>query len=283
MWKLKEYIRPDSVTEAVAIKQHHGPRAAYLSGGSDLMVCRPEDIETVIDIRHIGLGYVRDEDDALVIGGAALLRDAEARARHVAGGMLTAAFRDTAPWLIRNVATVAGNIANASPAADSVPALIALDARIVVSGTSEQMPVHDVFAGPHQTNLGNALIEQIRVPSSSHSVRAKFFKLARSASDIALVNLAVSCDIQDGVFHRVRISLGAVAPIPVRAVLTESLLEGQAVSRDLLWEAGETVKKEITPISDWRASAQYRSRMSGVLLRRALESFTTPEERNLNA
>src|SRR5579859_352698 len=189
MRNLKEYVRARSVDEALEIKQRLGPRAAYLAGGTDLLVCRPEEIETVIDIRHSGLRYIRDDEDAFVIGGAALLRDAEQRSGHIAGGMLTKALRDTAPWLIRNTATVAGNIANASPAADSVPALIALDAEIVLSENKSRVPIRDIYVGPHRTTLENVLIEEIRIPVEANSLNAHFFKLARSASDIALVNI----------------------------------------------------------------------------------------------
>src|SRR5690242_705505 len=118
---LREYFRPTSAEEAVAIKREYGDRAAYLAGGTDLLVHRASQLHAIIDIRHCGLGGVERDGGDLVVGGAALLRDAEAPARGVAGGMLAIALRETAPWLIRNAAGVAGNLANASPAADAVP------------------------------------------------------------------------------------------------------------------------------------------------------------------
>jgi carbon-monoxide dehydrogenase medium subunit len=279
MKNLREYYRPRSADEAVDIKREYGPRAVYLGGGSDLLVHRPRNVEAAIDIRRCGIDYVRFEDGWHVIGGGALLRDAERELADVARGMLREALRNTAPWLIRNAATVAGNIANASPAADSVPALLVLDAQLVLLGNGdEQMAVADVFDGPHRTKLGDRLIREIRIHREAGDRRAVFVKLARSASDIAQVNLAVALCREGDVARQVRIALGAVAPSPMRARRAEAVLEGQKLSAELLREVERSVREEVQPITDWRASAEYRRRMSGVLARRALERLAVSHE-----
>lgn len=271
MRELREYFRPHSAEEAVEIKCHHGTRGVYWGGGSDLLVHKSRAVEVAIDTRHAGIGYVREEGDAYVIGGAALLRDVEHDLGHVANGMLGKAIRETAPWLIRNAATLAGNIANASPAADSLPALLVLDANLLLlDGQQEVRPISDIFEGPHQTNLGDRLIQEIRIPREAGNRAAVFIKLARSKSDIAQVNVAVSLVSDAMVAREVRIALGAVAPFPMRAPMTEALLEGKRLTPELLHQAEETIKTEVRPISDWRASAEYRRQMSGVLVRRAL-------------
>jgi carbon-monoxide dehydrogenase medium subunit len=274
MKDLREYFRPRTAEGAVEIKREFGTRAVYLGGGSDLLVHRPRQVEAVIDIRHCGIEYVREEEDAYVIGGGALLRDAERLVKPVADGMLTEALRHTAPWLIRNAATVAGNIANASPAADSVPALFALDAELILmNADAERVAVEDVFEGPHRTNLGDRLIREIRLPKHATRRRSTFTKLARSASDIALVNVAVSLELDGGLVREARIALGAVAPTPIRARRAENLLQGRTVTPELRREVEELVREEVRPITDWRASEGYRRRMSGVLVRRALEQL----------
>lgn len=272
MRNLKEYLRPDSAQAAVDAKRARGGRAVYLAGGSDLLVHRPSLAETAIDIRHAGLGYVLESDDAYVIGGAALLRDAESALSGLAGDMLSLAFRDTAPWLIRNAATVAGNIANASPAADSVPALLAADAEIVVLGETEKtVPLQEILTGPHQTALGDGLIREIRIPQTVSERRGIFSKLARSHSDIAQVNVAVSFMERNGSLDSVRIALGAVAPTAVRARRAEEAIEGREPADVDVATVARLVREDISPISDWRATAEYRARMSEVIVRRALE------------
>jgi carbon-monoxide dehydrogenase medium subunit len=279
MRDLRDYHRPRTAEEAVEIKQRYGPRAVYLGGGSDLLVHRPRGVEAAVDIRRCGIDYVREESDWYVIGGGALLRDAERALANVARGMLRNALRQTAPWLIRNAATVAGNIANASPAADSVPALLALDAELVLLGDDEEHArIEEVIEGPHRTNLGDRLITEIRIGRDAGSRHAAFVKLARSASDIGLVNLAVAFQADGDVLRDVRIALGAVSPVPMRARRTEELLGGQKVSPDLLQEAERTVREEVRPISDWRASEEYRRRMSGVLVRRVVERLAMSHE-----
>jgi carbon-monoxide dehydrogenase medium subunit len=271
MRELQEYFRPSTPEEAISIKAEYGEAAAYLAGGSDLLVHRPPHVRAMIDIRHAGIGYVRREHGFLVIGGAASLRDVEAESADVAGGMLRLALRETAPWLIRNAATVAGNIANASPAADSVPALIALDAELIVMGErGETLALGEVLTGPHRTQLNGRLIREIRVPVRLGQ-RGGFIKLSRSKSDIAQVNVAVTLRLDEGVARGVRIALGAVAPTAVRATEAEAAIEGKEPSAELLREAQKMVESEVSPIDDWRATAAYRRRMAGVLTRRALE------------
>lgn len=275
MKNLRAYYRPSSVAEAVTIKGDYGDRAVYLAGGSDLMVHKPEGIEVAVDVRAAGIDYVGERDGMHVIGGATRLRDVEMRLGRLAGGMLREAARETAPWLIRNVATLSGNIANASPAADSVPALLALDAQLVLAnGDDEVVRIPDVVRGPHLNALGDRLIREIQIPNAPDSRRGVFIKLARSKSDIAQVNVAVVLTLEGGIAREVRIVLGAVAPVPMRAVQAETLLEGKSVSVEALREIERTVREEVRPISDWRASEAYRRRMSGVLVRRALERLT---------
>ena len=274
MRNLKEYFRPSSPDEALALKGEYGNGAAYLAGGSDLLVHRPPSLVAMIDIRHAGLNGVGREGDETVIGGAATLRDAEMQVGDIAGGMLRTALRETAPWLIRNAATVSGNIANASPAADAVPALLALDADLVLLGPNggERVPVGNILTGPHSTSLDGRLISEIRLPAVARERKGWFIKLARSKSDIAQVNVAVTFVRDGGTLREVRIALGAVAPTAIRAHRAEALLEGQSPVGDVLHEVEKLVASEVRPIDDWRASAAYRSRMSGVLARRALES-----------
>lgn len=271
MKNLEEYRRPQSPEEAVDIKLQYGAGAVYLGGGTDLLVHKPPHVRVAIDIRHAGMDEVDLRPEGAVIGGGALLRQVEQSLAGVAGGMLARAVRETAPWLIRNAATLAGNIANASPAADSVPALIALDARLHLLGDGdEDVSVEDVLAGPHRTTLGDRLIRHIVVPSAALNRSGVFIKHARSKSDIAQVNLAMAARPDNGRLRDVRIALGAVAPTAIRVREAEETAEGQEPNEALGRRVEEVVAAAVLPISDWRASADYRRRISGVLARRAL-------------
>lgn len=270
---VQRYHRASSAAEAYELKREAGERAAYLAGGTDVMVHRPRNIEILIDLRHAGLDAIRLRESRLLIGAAAPLYRVEEAVCSVAGGILAAAVRENGPWLIRNVATLAGNIANASPAADSVPALLALDAQLhLVGETAERVPLAAILEGPHRTVLGNRLIEAIEVPLDAQR-RGHFHKLARSASDIAQVNVAVTARWEGDRFRQPRIVLGAVAPVPMRARQAEALLEGNEVTETLLREVAQVAGEETRPLSDWRASADYRRRTAGVLVYRALQAL----------
>ncbi|MGH2447474.1 MAG: FAD binding domain-containing protein, partial [Chloroflexota bacterium] len=161
---LQSYFRPATADEAVNLKREYGPRASYLGGGTDLMVHKPDDLEVLIDVRHCDISYIESSEDAYAVGGACLLRDCEEALAPAASGMLRLAIRETAPWLIRNAATLSGNIANASPAADSVPALLAADAELLLSdGSDEWVPLEQILDAPHRTKLGDRLIREIRI------------------------------------------------------------------------------------------------------------------------
>jgi carbon-monoxide dehydrogenase medium subunit len=242
-----------------------------LGGGTDLMVHKPPHVRVAIDIRHAGMDEVELRDEGAIIGGAALLRQAEQSLSPVAGGMLVRAVRETAPWLIRNAATLAGNIANASPAADSVPALLVLDAELRLLGDGEErVAVEDVLAGPHRTTLGDRLICFIVIPRAACDRSGVFFKHSRSKSDIAQVNLALAGRNDSGRLRDVRIAVGAAAPTAIRVRDVEHLAEGQFPDEELGRRVEEAVAESVRPISDWRASEAYRRRISGVLARRAL-------------
>jgi probable selenate reductase FAD-binding subunit len=270
--RIQEYVRAGSIEEALALKAQLGEKAFFLAGGTDVLVFTPPDATTAIDITRLGLDGVRRENGAVLIGATAILRDVE---RHpeittIADGALVEAIRETGPWLIRNAGTLAGNLCNASPSADSVPMLLALDATVTLSD-GRTIPLDQFLIGPHKTILGNELATQIRIEPRSR--RGHFHKLSRSKSDIAQVNLAVTARLEDNRLFDVRIALGSVGPTAVRARQSEGLLEGEAVAPALLDRLTALVRTEISPIDDWRATAEYRRHAAGVMVARAVRSL----------
>lgn len=179
---------------------------------------------------------------------------------------------------IRGRATLGGNLCTASPAADSVPALLALGARLLLLSLEgvRRVDLQDFLRGPGQTGLRRGeVLAQIGLPLSPVGSASAFVKLGRRrAMAISVANAAAYVEVQDGKFAEVRVALGSVAPTVVRSRTTESALRGQPVTA-LAGLSDETlqaaVNADISPIDDVRASAAYRRQVAGALVRRALE------------
>ena len=251
--------------------------ATPLAGGTNLLVdmragnVRPE---RVISLARLGgMRWVEARAGRVAIGGGTtlsdLLRD-PLIAEH--GASLADAARVFAGQMVRNTATVAGNIACGSPAADLVPPLMALDAEIELvskSGT-RAVKLAGYFTGYKQTaRQPGELIAGISWPQRRSGSADLFYKLARRRGDaITVVGVAVALVLQDGVCKQVRIALGAVAPTVIRATGAEALLEGQAPDAALIDKAAKQASRECTPIDDIRASADYRRHAVHMLVRR---------------
>jgi len=189
--------------------------------------------------------------------------------------VLWEAVDDLASWQIRNTGTVGGNLCTASPAADTAPPLLVMDAQVVLRTKTEsrKLPLAEFFLGPGKTILKEReILTEIQLQAQSHGHRSKRIKLGRrSLFTLAIVSVAVLTRILDNRFETVRIAFGSVAPTPLRASKTEAFLTGRMVDRQTIEHAAELASKETRPIDDVRASSAYRKDMAEVLTRRALE------------
>ncbi len=176
---------------------------------------------------------------------------------------------------IRNVGTVGGNLCHASPAADTAPALIALGARVKIVGPAGERTcaLEDFFTGPGQTVLQSGeILAEILVPAMPPRTKSVYLKHAvRGAADLAIVGVAVIATLEDERLRSVKIVLGAVAPRPIRARMAEKLLEGKELDESLIEDAAQAASDESRPITDVRASVDYRKEMVKVFTRWALE------------
>ena len=132
------------------------------------------------------------------------------------------------------------------------------------------MPLDSFFVGPAKSVRERELIRELRLPLAENDERGGFYKIGRTAEDISMVNAATTLSIQEGVITKARLVLGAVAPIPLRVVPAEEALLSQPATEETFQRIAEIVRNEVRPISDQRASADYRQRMSGVAAVRAL-------------
>jgi len=227
------------------------------------------------------LGEFSWGDDAVRIGAALTLTEVE---RLLAGRMplLTQLFPQFASRLIRNGATIGGNLGTASPIGDTPPALLALDADVVlVSRRGERtVPLADYFTGYRETvKADDELIRAVEIPLPLAPLAA-FHKLAkRRFDDISSVAVGYALDVVDGVVRRARIGLGGVAATTLRALATEEALVGRPWTEEVVRRAAAVMAGEGTPMDDHRASASYRSAMLGQsLLRLYADSSPEPSE-----
>lgn len=269
--------RPTTLAEAVRLLAEEG--RTIIAGGTDLLV-NPRymrGIHEVIDIGLLGLDYIAVDGSWLRIGASATMR---AVARHsavqeLADGILARAAAVCGSPNIRNMATLAGNVASALPSADTPPALLALDAQVVLLGSQGErvVPLNQFFTGPAQSIRQRELIRELRIPLPpiAHPEQSGgFYKIGRSAEDISLVNAATTLSIRGGIITRARLVLGAVAPTPLHCKHAESALLSQPATEETFQRASEIARKEASPITDQRASAEYRRHVSGIAALRAL-------------
>lgn len=274
-----EYSAPEAIPEAIALLQRYGDEAKILAGGHSLipmMKLRLAMPAHLVDINHIpGLNDIREEAGYLRIG--ALVSEAELEESALVQRrypLLIDASRVIADPLVRNRATVGGNLAHADPANDHPAAMLALGASIVVVGPAGErvIPVGDFFVGSFETALGPAeLLTEILVPVPPERSGGAYIKLERKVGDYAIVAVAAQLSLAaDGSIARAGIGLTNVGETAVKATGAESALVS-AVPDEGAFKAAAALAAEATdPVSDLRGPAEYKRDMVRVLTQRAL-------------
>ncbi len=276
-----DYHQPESLADAVDLAARFGGQASFLAGGTDLIV----QIERGrVAPRHvIGLGRVPGlagiEVNGRITLGARVTHRAIEQTPALAGPLrcLVEGAEVIGGHQVRNVATIGGNLVNASPAADLVPCLLALDGvvTLVGPGGEREVPIERFLLGPNRTaRRPDELVTRVDLPALPPRAATAFLKAGRRrAMEISVVCVAARLDL-DATLERcleARVVLGAVAPTAVRAHAAERLLEGQPVGGEAFRRAAEAAQEACRPIDDVRASAGFRQHLVGVLVRRALD------------
>ena len=272
-----EFYEPTTLAEASRLfAEEH---AQLLAGGTDLVIGMKALTETpqcVISLQKIpGLaGITTEADNSISIGAMTKVREVELsgdiQQHHTA---LAEGASEIGSIQIRNLATIGGNIAHASPAADTVAGLLVADAQVDIAGADGErtVPIDELFTGPGQTVLApGEIITRFRLPSptsGSHYIKHKI----REVMDLAFIGVAAALNLDNGTITDARIGLAAVAPTPIRATEAENLLNGNVPTAELLEQAGEAAAAAASPISDLRCSAEHRREMVDVLTRRAIQ------------
>jgi aerobic carbon-monoxide dehydrogenase medium subunit len=276
-----DYFKPDSFEAAVRILSEHKGRIRPLAGGTDLLIAMKEKgltVQNILDLKGIkGYDSIQEAKDQVEIGALASIRSVETSPLirqkfpflSAAAGMIGSA-------QIRNKATLGGNLCNAAPSAETAPALICLRAMVEIIDEKGMrvVPLEEFFVGPGQTVLNGAgLMRRILIPPLELNSRGIYFKHSpRRAMDLAVVAVACLLTLDPDKMRciDVRIVLGAVAPTPLRAKGAEALIKGKEITEKEIEEAGETAGREAKPITDVRGSAEYRTDMVRLFVKRGI-------------
>jgi aerobic carbon-monoxide dehydrogenase medium subunit len=277
-----DFYQPTTLEEASRLLQENGPGGRLLAGGTDLVIALKEKgllPKYLVDLKRVpGLTGIRENrDGSITIGALTTMREIEI------SPLITKKFpflaqsaAEVGSIQIRNRATIGGNMANATPSADTAPPLIALNATAKITGLNGERTVtlEEFFKGPGQTVMSaEEVLSEINIPKSHPRLVGEYIKFSpREMMDLAYVGIAVAYHLgdDDRKCHGVRIVLGAVAPTPLRAKHAESALEGQNLTEALAEKVGQIAAEEAKPISDVRSSADYRRAMVGAMTTRAI-------------
>lgn len=272
-----DYVKPSALQEAIATYKKYGDKARLLLGGTDLVVLMDAGAivpDILIDLKGIEELKKLEFDGEFLRVGARVTFNELIDSDVVKGKfpVLWEASRTVASTGIRNRATLIGNVCSAVPSVDSAPALLVCNAIVVIATDTgdKEVPITEFFTGPRRTVLKpGEIVKEIKIKASSKKFGGSYIKLGRyDGEDLAQVGVATTVT-EDKEYA---IAFCAVAPKPVRATEAEEFLKGKDLTDDVLEEAAKLAVKSISPISDIRASKEYRLYVSGVLVKRSLKT-----------
>ena len=278
-----EYHAPSTLAEAISLLDHYGPEASVLAGGQSLIPMMKFQLALpahVVDINRIsGLGGIHEENGVLHIGSLTRESDLDAsemvRSRYPILHDTTAVIADP---LVRNMATVGGNLAHGDPANDHPATMMALGAEVVARGPGGErvIPVIDFFQGPLTTALTQGeILTEVRVPTPAAGSGSAYLKLERKVGDYATAGVAVVITLNGGVCQRAGIGLTNAGPTPVKASAAADFLAGRPLDDETIREAARLAAQEAQPTADLRGSAEYKRDMVRVLTGRAIRLALT--------
>ena len=279
-----DLFEPRSLSRLLSLFDQYRGSARIIAGGTDLLVEMQKgrrvspvliSLQNIPELTHISY----HPRSGLRLGTTVTIHEVE-RSPVIKENyfLLAQAASRLGSLQVRNQATIGGNLCQASPAGDMIPPLMALGAQLSLQSVSGKrlIQIEKFFKGPGKTALKSGeILKEILIPPPHPNDRHLFLKYSRTGGvDLAIVNVAVRVRLkEDHLCEEARISLGAVSPTVIRARLSESLIEGKKLDDDLVQKAGEKVPEEIKPISDVRASGEYRKEMARVMTIRALKTI----------
>jgi carbon-monoxide dehydrogenase medium subunit len=275
-----EYYEPENLDEALELLSRFKERARIIAGGTDLLVKMKRELlkpEVLISLSRISnLKYIDEGEGSLRIGAGTPLSEIESNSTvERSYSALFEAVRSMAAPAIRNMGTIGGNLANASPACDTAPPLLVYGSSLKIKskGNERVVPLEEFFLGPGITVLSpEELIAEIQISQSEPPEGSAFLKLGRVSADIAKINVAVYLKREGKRCSCCRIAFGSVAPTPLRIYQAEKMAEGEIFEEQVIKKVALECQKQIKPIDDVRSSKDYRVWVSAILAEEALKA-----------
>ena len=269
-----ECLFPKTIHEAAHMLTQYGSDAKVVAGGTDLLVrmkqglISPGYLILIVKIPEL-INITKDE--CLRIGAATrlceVLNFCAADKKYAALGE---ALRSLGKVQVRNIATIGGNLCNASPAADSAPPLLVFDCRIKLCSVEGEriLKLEKFFTGVNVTTMApHEIMTEIQIPSIQNGMGSAFTKITRVGADISKMSCAVAVERRGDLCASCRIAMGAVASIPMRVRAAERIVTGKKVDVSVVEKLGRKVSEEINPITDIRSTAEYRRKVTPVLFK----------------
>jgi aerobic carbon-monoxide dehydrogenase medium subunit len=289
----RKLIRPETVEAALREREKYGRDALPIAGGQSLLVLLRNkliDPKILIDLQTLDeLQGMKRRDNGVSIGAMTTIHDlaSSADVQRLAPILAQGASK-VGSTAIRNLGTIGGNLCHSEPGADLPPALLTLNAAVELRSRkgTRKVPLREFFRSYFETVVTQEeLLCGVEIPKLPEGASGVYLKHAISSEDLAIAGVAVVLvphEKQAGAMREVRIGLGGVSPVPLRATNAESVLNGAVLSDEVIREAGELAAAETEPMTDPHASADYRRKMVKVLVRRAIAAAMAQFERNGN-
>lgn len=276
-----ELVYPESLKSASLFLSKNS-NSKLLAGGTDIFAAFRQgslSANYLVSLEKIPkLDYIKFETKQLKIGPLTTLRKIEKSERiQEEYGALFEAVRQIGSVQVRNMATLVGNICNASPAADTATPLLVFNAQLSVLGPKGKRTISlsEFFKGPKKTELRSGeIVTEVQIPRTGKGLKSAFVKISRVSQDLSKVNAAAALKFDSRqICSEVRLALGSVAPVPIRVPNCEKLIIGKILSESLIEDVAANLPNQISPITDLRSTKEYRNEISKVALKRALSKI----------
>lgn len=275
MWaSLREYHRPKTIGAALKILARTSPRTIPLAGGAWLVARRDPSIQAVVDLSGLNLAFVEKSARRVRLGAMTTLQTLVEHplVQEVGGSLLSDASRQSAPLSIRNVATLGGTMVVGEGTSEVLLALLALDARVVIrSPLRLEITLEAFLAGRPAQLTPHALISEVYLPTLPRGSGTALKEISRTPRDRPIVNAAAVVVRKRQTCRMARLALGGIGPHPIRLPDIEAAISLQKIDEPVLTQVADTISSSINSLSDTRASIEYRRKMAGIVVARALQ------------